>query len=216
MSRLADILMGMDRGASRPEGVGGISALAAPETPPTKWRRRLLFVIVLAMLTVPVAVMLRSRSIAPPARREPVLFQASLPSVAVASPPATEELFRSLQGEGLEKAQQGALPEATGLFTKALDLRPSDAETWNSLGVVLVRQGHTARGVDAFRHALRLHPDHLEAHRNLAVTLDRQGRSGEAAVHYRAFLRLTTQDDPARDDVRRRLLEVSAIGSNPE
>ena len=143
-------------------------------------------------------------------------MQASLPSLAAASPPATAERFRALQREGFEKAQQGALPEAAELFTEALDLRPTDAETWNSLGVVLVRQGHTARGVDAFRHALRLYPNHLEGHRNLAVTLDRQGRSGEAAVHYRAFLRLTRPDDPARDDVRRRLLDVSASGRNPE
>jgi cytochrome c-type biogenesis protein CcmH/NrfG len=99
---------------------------------------------------------------------------------------------------------------------KALDLRPTDGETWNSLGVVLVRQGQAARGVDAFNHALHLNPDHLEAHRNLAVTLDRQGRSGEAAAHYRAFLRLTQEDHPARDDVRRRLLDVSTAGGNPE
>ena len=99
---------------------------------------------------------------------------------------------------------------------KALDLRPTDAETWNSLGVVLVHQGHTARGVDTFSRALRLSPDHLQAHRNLAVTLDRQGRSGEVAVHYRVFLRLTRPDDPARDEVRRRLPDVSASGSNPE
>ena len=216
MSRLADILMGMDRGASRPEGMGGISALAAPGPAPTRWRRSLLFVIVLGMLAVPVAVMLRPGNIAPPARPEPVLIQASLPSLAVVPAPATAERFKALQGEGLEKAQQGALPEAAGLFMKALDLRPTDAETWNSLGVVFVRQGHTARGVEAFSHALRLYPNHLEAHRNLAVTLDRQGRSGEAAVHYRAFLRLTRQDDPARDDVRRRLLDVSASGRNPE
>jgi Flp pilus assembly protein TadD len=130
--------------------------------------------------------------------------------------PPTDERFRALRGEGLEKAQQGALREAAGLFMRALDLRPTDAETWNSLGVVLVRQGQAARGVDAFNHALHLNPNHLEAHRNLAVTLDRQGRSGEAAVHYRAFLRLTQEDHPARDDVRGRLLDLSAAGSNPE
>ena len=81
------------------------------------------------------------------------------------------------------------------------------------VGVVLVWDGETARGVDAFREALRLQPNHAEAHRNLAVALDRQGRAAEAISHYRLFLRLSSEGDRARDDVRRRLAEVSGAGS---
>jgi Flp pilus assembly protein TadD len=103
--------------------------------------------------------------------------------------------------------------EATALLMKALELKPTDTDTWNTLGVLLVRQGETAQGIDAFGRALRLYPDHPEAHRNLAVALDRQGRSREAAIHYRAFLRLSAESDPARDDVRRRLIEVSVSGA---
>jgi len=77
-----------------------------------------------------------------------------------------------------------------------------------------VLQGDTARGADAFGQALRLDPTHPEAHRNLAVVRDRQGRSAEAVSHYRAFLRLSPQSHPTRDEVRRRLAEVS--GSRAE
>ena len=80
--------------------------------------------------------------------------------------------------------------------------------------MVLVRQGETAGGVQAFRQALRLDTGHPEAHRNLAVVLDRQGRSAEAVSHYRAFLRLSPESHPTRDEVRRRLAEVS--GSRAE
>lgn len=128
-----------------------------------------------------------------------------------AAPPTTSDVeFLALLGQGRRAAHEGALPESAELLKKAIELKPTDAEAWNSLGVVLVRQGETARGIDAFSRALRGSPDHAEAHRNLAVALDRQGRSGEAVVHYRAFLRLTPGNHPARDDVSRRLGEVSA------
>ncbi len=118
-----------------------------------------------------------------------------------------------LVGQGLQAAEEGQLSEAAILLKKALELKPKEAETWNSLGVVLVRQGETAAGMDAFREALRLDPNHPEAHRNLAVALDRESRSAEAATHYQAFLRVSAENHPARDAVRRRLAAIS--GSRP-
>jgi Flp pilus assembly protein TadD len=121
-----------------------------------------------------------------------------------------DDQFGTLVSQGLEKAREDALPEAAELLTQAVALRPADAEAWNSLGVVLVRQGQMARGADAFARALRLAPNHAEAQRNLAVVLDRQGRSQAAAAHYRAFLRDSGDDHPARVDVRRRLEQISS------
>lgn len=114
-----------------------------------------------------------------------------------------------LVGQGLQAAQEGALSEAGILLRKALELKPADSETWNSLGVVLVRQGETAAGMDALQQALRLDPNHPEAQRNLAVALDREGRPAEAVTHYQAFLRLSAESHPARDAVRRRLAAIS-------
>ncbi len=206
--------MGMDRGASPPQGVGGIPGLGASETPVSMWRRGVFLVIVAGMLAVPVALMLRPQSVSPTAvpARGPSLTPPALPETP--SRPPTDERVDALVAQGLDRARQGAVSDAALLFKKALELRPGDPETWNNLGVVLVRQGQTARGIDAFGRALRLDPTHREASRNLAVTLDGQGRSGEAVVHYRAFLRLAREDHPARDAVRRRLAEISA--SNEE
>jgi Flp pilus assembly protein TadD len=110
---------------------------------------------------------------------------------------------------GREAAQQGSLAAAERLFREALARDDRDAEAWNSLGVVLIRQGAREPGIEALRTALRLMPTHLEAHRNLGVALDRQRRRGEAIVHYERFLSLSPAGYPGRDEVRRRLLEIT-------
>jgi tetratricopeptide (TPR) repeat protein len=112
---------------------------------------------------------------------------------------------------GLEAAQRGHLADAERLFREALARDDRDAEAWNSLGVVLIRQGERERGIAALRAALRLVPTHLEAHRNLGVALDRQGRRSEAISHYERFLLLSPAGHPGRDEVRRRLLELAPV-----
>ena len=208
MSRLADMLMGMDRRVLPPEGIGGIPQLTAPgEGASRRWRRAAVLVIVVGMLAFPAAAfMMRPRPVTLTATGASARTVAPLPTPG---PAGSDERFQALVGQALQAVQTRALPEAAGLLEKALELKPTDAETWNSLGVVLVLQGDTARGADAFGQALRLDPTHPEAHRNLAVALDRQGRSGEAVPHYRAFLRLSPAPHPTRDEVRRRLAEVS-------
>ena len=109
---------------------------------------------------------------------------------------------------GVDAAQSGELEQAAAAFRKAVEVDPTDAEAWDSLGVVLVRTGDEARGVEAFRRALRVAPGHSEAHRNLAVVLDRQGRAAEAARHYRAFLAKSRSDNPDRATILARLEEM--------
>lgn len=210
MSRLADMLMRVDRGVSRPEGVGGIPRLTDPGDASRRWRRGVLLVIVVIMLAgSAAALILRPGSLTPTTK--PVPLPIAAPSPAARTPPASaaERRVIMLVGQGLQAAQEGGLSEAARLLRKALELRPSDVDTWNSLGVVLVRQGDTTGGMDAFRQALHLDPNQPEAHRNLAVTLDRQGRSTEAVTHYQAFLRLSAESHPARDAVQRRLAAIS-------
>ena len=212
MSRLADALMAMDRRAPRSEGIGGIPELTATPRPRPWWRRAVLLVIVVvAMVGISVtALVVRPRSVVltPPPRPAPIVAPLATPSTPL--PAIADQGFVALVSQGLTAAQGGDLEEAAGLMKKALELRPTDADSWNSLGVILVRQGDMSRGVGAFRQALSLDPNHPEAHRNLAVALDRQGRSDEAATHYRAFLRLGAEGHPGGDAVHRRLAEIAA------
>src|SRR5262249_4457558 len=111
---------------------------------------------------------------------------------------------RGFVGSARTAAEHGASPEG-GLLDKPLQPEPTDAEIWNRLGMVLVRQGETARGVEAFRKALQLDPDHPEAHGQLAAVLSDHGRSADAAAHYERFLHLT---DPSRNGARPQAAEI--------
>jgi tetratricopeptide (TPR) repeat protein len=207
--------MRLDRQPARLEG-GGLPTLTRPGKTVSRWRVGVLFVMLAGMFSVPAALVVRHSNGARNTTvvRPPV---AAPPSMPLPAPPilSAGERFATLQSQGTKKADQGELAEAAGLFRRALELRPNDPETWNSLGVVLVSQGEIAHGIDAFTRALRADPDHASAHRNLAIALDRQGRSAAAVSHYQAFLRLATADTPGRPDVERRLAEVSASKSEP-
>lgn len=201
MSRLADILSGVDRSPSRRQEVGGIPGLAPAEVPRRSWRVLLTLVIVVGMAVLAAAVLFWSPGEKPLA---PVSAAAPARPAPIAKTAAAPDLVR----QGREAAQKGSAVEAALLFKQALAANDRDAETWNSLGVVLVRQGESGEGIDAFRRAVKLMPAHPEANRNLAVALDRRGKTAEALTYYRAFLGKAPDRHPDRADVHRRLGEL--------
>ena len=214
MSRLADILMRMDDERARRPGLGGIPRLAESAEPRRQWRIVATLVIVVVMGAFAVAVVFLSQG---PARSSahggtPVSVSAPAGPRAVPAPPAVpvRDRVAALMRTGIDAVQSGELDQAAAAFRKAVEVDPTDAEAWDSLGVVLVRAGDEARGVEAFRRALRAVPGHPDAHRNLGVVLDRQGRGAEAARHYRAFLAKSPGSSPDRATIMARLEEMSA------
>ena len=214
MSRLADILMGMDDKRARRPGLGGIPRLGESAEPRRQWRIVGTLVMVVVMGAFAVAVMLRPQGPARSSVRGGAPAPVSAPAVplAVPAPPAVPISNRvaALMRAGVDAAQSGKLDQAAAAFRKAVEVDPTDAEAWDNLGVGLVRAGDEARGVEAFRRALRAVPGHPEAHRNLAVVLDRQGRGAEAARHYRAFLAKSPADSRDRATIMARLEEMGA------
>lgn len=214
MSRLADILMRMDDKRARRPGLGGIPRLGESAEPQRQWRIVGILVMLVLMGAFAVTVVLRPQGPTRAGARGGAPIPASVPTAApaVAAPPAVSVSDRvaALMRTGMNAAQNGELDQAAAAFRKAVEVDPTDAEAWDSLGVVLVRAGDEARGVEAFRRALRVVPGHPEAHRNLAVVLDRQGRAAEAARHYRAFLAKSPGDSPDRATILARLEEMGA------
>jgi Tetratricopeptide repeat len=212
VSRLADILMGMDDKRARRPGLGGIPRLGESAEPRRQWRIAGTLVIVVMMGAAAVALTVRPTKPSPPKGSS----QGGAPAVVLAPapvPPAplmapARDRVAALMRTGMEAAQTGEMDEAVSAFRKAVEVDPNDAEAWSSLGVVLVRTGDETRGVEAFRRALRAAPGHAEAHRNLAVVLDRQGRGAEAAHHYRAFLAKGPANSPDRAMILARLEEM--------
>jgi len=213
VSRLADILMRMDDKRLRRPGLGGIPRLGEGAEPRRQWRIAGTLVILVVMGALAVTVMLRphipAMPLAHPAGPPIPAHVAALPG-PVPSAVSARDRIAALMRTGLEAARTGEMDEAAVAFRKAVEVDPTDAEAWSSLGVVLVRAGDETRGVEAFRRAPRAAPRHPEAHRNLAVVFDRQGRVAEAARHYRAFLATSPADSPDRAPIMARLEEISA------
>ncbi|HUG37214.1 MAG TPA: tetratricopeptide repeat protein, partial [Candidatus Limnocylindrales bacterium] len=201
MSRLADMLSGVDRGPSRRHEVGGIPGLAPAEVPRGRWRVLLTLAIVVGMAVLAATVLFWSPG-------EKPVTPVTAPVPARPAPLAKTAAVSDLVQQGREAANHGSAVEAALLFKQALAANDLDAETWNSLGVVLVRQGESGEGIDAFRRAVKLMPAHAEANRNLAVALDRRGKTAEAVTYYRAFLGKAPERHPDRADVHRRLVEL--------
>jgi TolA-binding protein len=214
VSRLADILMGMDDKRARRPGLGGIPRLGESAEPRRQWRIVGTLVIVVIMGASAIAVMLGPKDPARSAARGGAPAPVSAPAAPLPVPAPSVvpigDRVAALMRTGVDAAQSGELDQAAAAFRKAVEVDPTDAEAWDSLGVVLVRAGDEARGVEAFRRALRAVPGHPDAHRNLAVVLDRQGRGAEAARHYRAFLAKSPADSPDRPTIMARLEEMGA------
>jgi cytochrome c-type biogenesis protein CcmH/NrfG len=210
VSRLADILMHMDDKQTRRPGLGGIPRLGESAEPRRQWRIAGSLVMVVVMGAFAVAVMLRPQGPAPPSARGGAAASVSAPAAPQTAPPAVpvSDRVAMLMQAGIDAARSGELDQAAAAFRKAVEVDPTDAKAWDSLGVVLVRAGDEARGVEAFRRALRAVPGHPETHRNLAVVLDRQGRGAEAARHYRAFLAKSPAGSPDRASIMARLNEM--------
>lgn len=209
MSRLADRLVGLERGTSRPQSTGEIAGLGGSPAHPARWRPAALLVIVAGMLAVPVALVWPAKNVVNPLAPTATSMLMSLPPPAKPARAAGIESAEAVLAQAMQAVSDGALQEAEQLFRRALELRPADAEAWNRLGVVLAREGARANGVEAFTTALRIDPGHCEAHRNLAIIRDGEGRADEAVAHYRAFLLLSRPDDAGREAVGRRLAELA-------
>lgn len=209
--------MGMDDERTRPQGLGGIPRLAERAKPRRQWRIAGTLVILVTMGGFAVAVMVRPQTpagSAVPSRAAAAISALTAPS-PVPPPPVAPigDSVAALIRTGIDAAQAGELDQAVAAFRKAVEVGPTSALAWDSLGVVLVRSGDEARGVEAFRRALRAVPGYREAHRNLAVVLDRQGRSAEAARHYRAFLTKSPADSPDGAAIMARLEELDTPGT---
>jgi len=200
MSRLYDALTAIEKRA--PSVVPQLD-LPRVAGAPTSARRRVLAAAAIGVAAaVSVGVVLKAVS-APPLAPLASQVKPSITSVAPVAAPETVKVA-DIRARAREAVARNGLEEAQELLERAVALAPTEAESWNDLGVVRVRRGQLTLGIEAFERAISLQPANAEAHRNLAVALDRSGESAAAARHYRAFLTLSPQH-PDRAAVERRL-----------
>ncbi len=71
-------------------------------------------------------------------------------------------------------------PRRSGLFRRAVDLRPTYAEAWNELGFALRQTGQYGEALTAYDQALRLRPNYPEALEYLGEVYVKLGRLDDA------------------------------------
>jgi Flp pilus assembly protein TadD len=81
--------------------------------------------------------------------------------------PAEEMDAVMMHRTGVELGRAGRLDEAIKLFTKAVELDPSYAEAYNSLGYAYHKKGDLERAAECFKKALEIDPNYAQARRNL-------------------------------------------------
>ena len=201
MSRLYDALTAIEERAPSVVPQADLPRMAGAPTSARR-RRALVAAAIGVAAAVSVGVVLKVVS-KPPLAPLPRQVKPAVTTVAPMAAPETVKVA-DIRARARAAAARNELEEAQELLEGAVALFPTQAESWNDLGVVRVGRGQLTRGIEAFERAISLQPSNAEAHRNLAVALDRGGEPAAAAQHYRAFLTLAPQH-PDRAAVERRL-----------
>jgi protein O-mannosyl-transferase len=107
----------------------------------------------------------------------------------------TPDSYIAFENLGQASRERGQLDEASANYRQALALAPAgspayQAVIYNSLGLVLTRQGRSEAAVTQFAAAARLNPRFAEAQSNLGNALAASGRFAEAVDHYRSAVRI--------------------------
>jgi Flp pilus assembly protein TadD len=124
----------------------------------------------------------------PPAP-EPAIETAAAP---VPSFEPTTAADRTRTGNGAFSTRD--FESAKSAYQRALDEKPNDPETLNSLGQVLVRLGQAADAVPRFERAVALAPDKWAYHFNLAHALGQLAQWDRAVAEYRQAARIFPED----------------------
>ena len=129
------------------------------------------------------------------ARRLPALVLLAAVGAASCGPPPeprnpTATAAAELRGQAREALDRGDARLAVATFRRALQLAPSDADTWNDLGLAYQVAGDLDSAQASFESAIRLAPRRAPAHLNLAVLLMRRGVSGRARTEFAQALEL--------------------------
>jgi Flp pilus assembly protein TadD len=81
---------------------------------------------------------------------------------------------------GILKAQTQQWQAAEGHLRKAVQLQPADAESWDNLGVVLLRLGRRGEARQCFEKSLSRDPTRVQASLNLGSLLLADGDARQA------------------------------------
>ena len=131
---------------------------------------------------------------------------------------AYEEGGSSAAGFGASAASAGECPRgvrgvvaATEMLERAIQLAPSDPETWYRYGILDSSSGRMTQAIDRIQKAIVLDPSLPEKSRTLAEILIKAGQRDRAQAALRDALRIDPYDDDAWNLSGRILAEKGEI-----
>lgn len=106
---------------------------------------------------------------------------------------------------------QGRLDEAIGHYQQAIELKPDDASTYNSLGICQAMRQNREAAAAGFRRAIELKPDFAHAHSNLGNVYKELGRLPQAVECYRHAVKLKPDFAEALNNLGNLLRELKNL-----
>ncbi len=103
----------------------------------------------------------------------------------IASPPIARKAALDLYKIGRQRFDEGNLAGAVDAYQQSIQLEPSSAQVYLSLGHAYLRLSKSRDAVKAFKEAVRLNPDMEEAHYGLGLEYFRMHNMKDAAESFR-------------------------------
>lgn len=103
----------------------------------------------------------------------------------IASPPIARKAALDLYKIGRQRFDEGNLAGAVDAYQQSIQLEPSSAQVYLSLGHAYLRLSRSRDAVKAFKEAVRLNPDMEEAHYGLGLEYFRMHNMKYAAESFR-------------------------------
>ncbi|MDE3181665.1 MAG: tetratricopeptide repeat protein, partial [Acidobacteriota bacterium] len=91
------------------------------------------------------------------------------------------------------------LKEAYERYTRAVELRPDDAQASLGLAEVLISMGQVGKAEPLLKRAIQLNPTSAEAHFRLATLYRRIGRSADAQRELQQYQNYKTMKEKLRN-----------------
>ena len=123
--------------------------------------------------------------------------------------PASAEV---LYGRARLEHEAGDAGEARQRYEKLLAAHPAHAHGHNGLGALLLGQSQSAKALEHFERCLAADPEHRAALANAAGILRRRRKLERAAALLRRLLKLDGQNEQARLQLGRLLIEAGRYG----
>ena len=111
--------------------------------------------------------------------------------------------------KGIILLQRGKHQEAIVCYNKALEINPRDEVTRSNKGISLSKLGRHEEAIACYEKALAINPIFAQAWFNKGVAEDELNRTQDTINSFKQFLRLTSADDSAIANVRKRIEELS-------